>query len=432
MTRRLDAIKSSEVTPSRPKTLLAAVGGYRRTRTQPALHVPADRGEEGREVWTPRLIGYKVAPMTRHPSRFNIVVRMISIWAVLLWAGTAQAVGPPGSEGWAPPGAGTDGKDWVRMNDGSWLAGEMKAIDDGDVYFETGDLDDLKLDFGDIKGLRSPNINTYRFEGKKIVTGTAVIQGDSMMVDDGSKIHTFPRGELISMIDGTPKEINFWSARASLGFTGRAGNTEQTDLTANIVILRRTALTRFKTEYIGNYSTSGGTKTASNQRVRSALDIYLTRHLFITTPGFELYRDQISNINWRITPSVGIGYDVFSNGWFSWEVGGGVGYQWTQFTDVLVGDDESHDVALLFSTGFDVDITKRIEWDTDYNIQVIATDIDLTSNHLRSVVSFEVWGPLDIDFAFDWDNIIQPRAGVTGIPKSNDYRLTIGVALDFW
>ena len=79
-----------------------------------------------------------------------------------------------------------------------------------------------------------------------------------------------------------------------------------------------------------------------------------------------------------------------------------------------------------------MDVTSYIDWETDYKIALVATDFDQSNMHLTSVISVDIWGPLDLDTTFGWDWVNQPAARADGsIPKSNDLRISIGLGLDF-
>ena len=79
-----------------------------------------------------------------------------------------------------------------------------------------------------------------------------------------------------------------------------------------------------------------------------------------------------------------------------------------------------------------LDPTADLEWDTTYQVSLVVTDLGQTSHHLLSVLSFDVWGPLDFDTTFVWDRIEDPAANEDGtIPESDDLRVTIGLGIDF-
>ena len=76
--------------------------------------------------------------------------------------------------------------------------------------------------------------------------------------------------------------------------------------------------------------------------------------------------------------------------------------------------------------------TSDIDWDTDFKLAVVPTDLDQSNMHLSSVISVELWGPLDLDTTFNWDWVNKPRATAGGnTPKSNDLRISVGLGLDF-
>ena len=63
---------------------------------------------------------------------------------------------------------------------------------------------------------------------------------------------------------------------------------------------------------------------------------------------------------------------------------------------------------------------------------LVITDLGLTSHHLLSTLSFDIWGPLDLDVSFTWDRVEQPVARDDGsVPESDDYRLSVGIGIDF-
>ncbi len=70
--------------------------------------------------------------------------------------------------------------------------------------------------------------------------------------------------------------------------------------------------------------------------------------------------------------------------------------------------------------------------DSLYNLQLTVTDFDKTSHHAESVLSFDVWGPLEFELALIFDRVEKPVADGSGkVPLSNDYRLTAGLAVEF-
>jgi hypothetical protein len=79
-------------------------------------------------------------------------------------AGTPLPLGPdPVTGPWLPPELDTSKKEWIRLTTGEWLRGNIDNIDDGTLYFDSAELDDLEIDWPKIAELRSSHRNTYRF-----------------------------------------------------------------------------------------------------------------------------------------------------------------------------------------------------------------------------------------------------------------------------
>ena len=58
--------------------------------------------------------------------------------------------------------------------------------------------------------------------------------------------------------------------------------------------------------------------------------------------------------------------------------------------------------------------------------------LDKTNYHAESVLSFDIWGPLELDLTFIFDRVENPVANADDIvPKSNDYSVTMGLGVDF-
>ena len=106
---------------------------------------------------------------------------------------------------------------------------------------------------------------------------------------------------------------------------------------------------------------------------------------------------------------------------------GGAAYQNTSY---LASSPQANDAAITFKTVIDFDLPRGMEWDNLYSLQLVVTNFDNTSHHVESVFSFDIWGPLELEASFIFDRIEQPIETAPGVPESNDYRLTLGLAID--
>jgi len=248
--------------------------------------------------------------------------------------------------------------------------------------------------------------------------------------DEG--VQEFPSADLLTMIQGGLREINYWSLRVSLGFSLRSGNSDQKDLNIDARLQRETPLTRGTIRYQSAYSTAEGDELTNYQRLNGDFNYYVTRRFFIAAPIAEAFRDRLQNIELRTTAGAGVGYDVLDLSKVDWNVILGAAYQRTQYHQIEAGiQNPEHDAAMILGTTLELDPWKDVDWDTSYQLQLVVTDIDKTNHHLTSVFSFEIWGPLDLDVTFTWDRIEGPVRDEDGqTPNHNDYRTTVGLALD--
>jgi putative salt-induced outer membrane protein YdiY len=251
-------------------------------------------------------------------------------------------------------------------------------------------------------------------------------------IDTGEEVREFPRGDLISMIEGDLSEINYWSLDLSLGLTLRSGNSNQQDGSGRLQLERETPITNLLLAYESATSVVEGEKITDNQRATGQFSVYVTRRFFLIAPTVEAFRDRIQNIDLRATIGAGVGYDILDRPRVEWDVVLGGGYQRTDYDRVEPGEPSAaDDAAVIVRSTLELDPWKDVDWDTTYQLQAIVTDLAKTNHHLSSVVSVDICGPLDLDVSFAWDRIEGPTRDAAGeLPERDDFRLTVGLGLD--
>ncbi|RKZ12873.1 hypothetical protein DRQ32_02755 [bacterium] len=335
---------------------------------------------------------------------------------------------------WAPSTAGHDGFTWIRLISGEWLKGEIKDLHDEVLTFDSEELNEFEYDWKDVLGLISSSPHTVTTWDGKVVTGFIVARRGSIRIldADGNQIDTIAPDDVKSMIQGRPREANFWSGKLGLSSAIRKGNSEQSDGTIQMNLNRRALVTRWDNSGSFNYAESGGEKTQESHRYTSNLDWFMSRNVFITVSEYEYFRDPFQNIRMRHTPGVGVGLSRTA-GSRSWDVNAGVAWQYQEYVSVQPGEDTSEN-GLSGSAGavLEWDITKDIEFDFDYTIRVPFKSSKSYTSHLKSILSFDLWRSLEIDFTFNWDRQNNPRADANQVtPDKDDYQLSTGIAWDF-
>ena len=356
--------------------------------------------------------------------------RFTIIFATLIVAGTVAA--DEGGERWQPPPPMPDDFDWIQLTSGEWLKGEIIAMYDESLEFDSAELDELSLDWGDIKEVRSAGTMQLGFLDDVVATGQLLVEGDSIRVM-GAEDQTFARADLLTITAGAPKEINYWSGTISIGANLREGNTEQTELSSKASFKRRTPKNRINFDYLGNFNRTFGDVAADNQRLNIGWNRYFSKRFFWTPAIGEYYRDPFQNIAGRWSIGMGVGSTLIDTSKIDWEVTGTVAYQTTQFDDVLEGETDSADTpALVFGTIYDHELTKDIDFIFDYSFFIINEESGTYTHHLLTGLEFELTSLFDFDITFVWDRIQDPRENSDGtFPEQDDFRLTFGIGFDF-
>lgn len=349
--------------------------------------------------------------------------------AVLLIA----AALPVSAQEWHPTGPEKDQKDWVNLKSGEWVRGKMELFRDLKMEFDSDELDDLKIDWEDVIGFRFPREMTFVFEGQSIYTGSASMLDGIIRINAGSGPVDMPRTELLSIIEGTPRERNFWSAELSLGYTQRTGNTEQIDLSSRISAKREATRSSLSLDFRGNFSESMGEETVNNLNGTAGLNLFISRKFYITAASYEYYSDKFQNIDFRNTIGAGVGYYVFRKSKIDWSFGLGGAYQVTEFLSVQEGEDiKQKSGSVIPSMDLDWDITKNIEWEFSWSSKIGIPDPKTSSHHASSDLSIDIYRDIfELVFSFVWDRVDNPQPFEDGsVPEKDDLKMVFSFGID--
>ncbi len=348
---------------------------------------------------------------------------------------------PPAAPLAPAPRTGTD--DWIQLSSGEWLKGEIVDLQDDSFVFDSDELDELSFDWDDVVILWSPRNNSLglrdepqlRFRDQRVLEVSKIdVEGDVVRVTtiDGEELE-FTRDELRSVVPGRRTEWNLWSGKLSFGATFRSGNVDQTDISGFARLQRRDVESRLAFEYSGVYGEVESERTANNHRAVGPFDRYLTERLYWRVASLEYFSDEFQNIEYRLTPSAGFGYDIIERDGIEWRVGLGAGWQFTRFDEVEPGEDKEDDTfALLFSTDVEWELTEKV--DTGFSLNLTAPIPEADKFNFRAVAFTEIdlWRDLDLDLRVTWDRQNSPTTTGGGeAPSRDDVRLYVGLGWSF-
>jgi hypothetical protein len=333
---------------------------------------------------------------------------------------------------WQPLPPMPDNWDWIQLVSDEWLKGEIFAMFNDELEFESDELDRMTLDFDDIKQIRSARVIQVGFLGGGSATGKLLVEGDRVRII-GAEEREFHRSQILTLTAGQPKESNYWSGKASLGANVQSGNSDQVDFTTTFYILRRTIKNRIALDFRANYSSVGQVDTTSNQRASTTWDKFISDRFFFTPVALEYFSDTFQNIEARNTVRIGVGYQLVDKKRVEWRVSGGPAYQVTLFDSVADGEDDTEKTAsLAIDTFLDVDIAKWLELIFDYQLQIVSEKAGSYTHHMVTTLETEVTSLLDFDVSLVWDRTENPRPDADDVtPAKDDLQLVVSVGLEF-
>jgi len=333
---------------------------------------------------------------------------------------------------WHPPEPAEGADDWIRLKSGEWLRGDIEVMRRDSLEFDSDELDTLSLDWKDVVEVRTTRSMTLGLTESRVVTGTLRIVDDTVGVRS-PEVQYFSRDELLSIIPGIPSEKNFWSGKIGLSTSMRRGNTNQTDGTADLRILRRSPSSRTELKYYGTLTRVDSVETSNAHRLDGRWDRYLSRRFYVTPIFFEALQDRFQNIDMRFTPGTGVGYALVDDGKLEWNVDTGLGYQLLRYDSVEPDEPSRQEsAAALLGTQLRMDVTEKVELTFEYRLQASFDSEVGTNHHSNLELSVDVIGDLDLDLAFLWDHIGKPVTDSTGVtPTPDDFRITAGFSWSF-
>lgn len=323
--------------------------------------------------------------------------------------------------------------DWIQTKSGEWFKGDIKAMYDDELEFDSDEIGLYSFDFEDVKQIKSYNIMSTNIEGVASFDGLLRFKDNNLTIIQGDTNYNFIREQIVSFAKSGDREINYWSGKVTLSLDIRAGNKEQFDYTANASTIRRTDNTRLRLDYLGRVSNVDSNETANDHRINEKFDVYLTRDFFVTPLFSEYYQDAFQNIDSQYTVGVGIGYTVINKKHLEWDISGGPAAIKSNYIAVAPNEDSSSSSASLeLSTRIEYEITKMTDISFDSKFTFTGEKSGRYKHHIVLVFENELLSWLDFDITGIWDYTDIPEKDELGIsPLQDDYQLLFGLGIEF-
>ena len=355
---------------------------------------------------------------------------MIVLIAALLMSVDAFSEEEESSEPFVPP---ADGFDWVQFTSGEWLKGEIIALYDDELRFDSEILDTLEIDIEDIGDIFGRRPFAVSLQDYGTIVGEVHVSEQLVSIVVGDQLHEFPRWRLISLTKAADHEIDRWSGGIGLAFNARRGNVDIAEINVLAGVERRTARTRLMLDYIGNVNETDGVTIANNHRVNMFFDVFRGGRWFWRPFRGQYYRDPIQNIAGQATAETGFGYRLADTPRTDWEVSAGFGGNYVRYESVEAGEDISEQSPIFtLGTAYEFEVTSWMDYLFEFKMSFLNENSGQYQHHLLTSLSTDLIGNLDLDITFVWDRTQKPQQRADGsTPEKDDYRLLVGLGLEF-
>ena len=288
--------------------------------------------------------------------------------------------------------------DWLQTKSGEWFKGEIKALYDDKLEFDSDEIGLYTFDFGDVVRIKSYQIISVNIENLATFPGILRLDGDKLTIIQGDNRYDFKRKDVVSFAPDGKYERNFWSAKITASLDIRRGNTDQLDFSTKMNLQRRTAVSLLSFDYLGRITSKEKEETANDHRLNQKYDRYITKHFFWTPVFSELYTDIYKNINRQITVGLGLGYTLIDKKKITWSVSGGPAFVYTRYETVAADKELGiFSPALEFSTKYEHELNDMVDLTYSYKLSFTNKDSGTYKHHMLITFENDLTSWLDLD-----------------------------------
>ena len=333
-------------------------------------------------------------------------------------------------EAFAPP---ADEFDWIQLTSREWLKGDIKTFFEEELEFDSDHFGVIKIDFDDVKRLRSYRYQAIRIDNDDPIVGRVDVTETQVIVTVDQQKQVFDRSRMVAITDPVEREIDRWSGDVALGVNIRSGNTDLVESSLLAHAERRTLTSRITLDYIGNINETERVEVANNHRFNGSYDLLSTRSFFWRPLSGQYYRDKFQNIDHQATIETGLGFNAIDNARTELLFAGGIGVNFLRNNSVAAGEDDTHQSpAVSFTMDFETELTSWMDYVFAFQGRVVDEQSGTYQQHLLTTLSTDLIGDFDLDVSFVWDRIQDPQPRADGsIPEQDDFRLIIGLGYEF-
>lgn len=360
----------------------------------------------------------------------NPISRLFAFLALSLSTHVAQAANEPWADDYTPP---PGDYSWVQLDSGEWLKGEIIALYDETLIFDSDHFDDIEIDLDDIVSVHGRGLFVVSFRNGRPVYGELNIRGETIVVTSENGHVEIRRQDLVSITQAAERERDRWAGDISIGLNARRGNTEISEIDISTGLRRRTPTSRLILDYIGNTNETDGQKITDSHRINMSVDRFTGGRFYWRPVSVQYYKDELQNIDHQGTVDTGFGYHLADSQRTEWDVNFGAGGNYLESVSVAAGEPNGEwSPVVTLGSDLNIDITDWMEWEFLVNMNFLDEGAGQYQHHIVSTLSNDIFGGIDLDFSIIWDRTEKPQiAEDDTIPEKDDFRMVVSLTYDF-
>ena len=314
--------------------------------------------------------------------------------------------------------------DEVILTNGDRMTGKIIEVKDGVLTFETNYSEPIKLQFEAVQKINSSEpVELHLADGELLIGKISSNSEKQIEVEAGSD-----RGKVIVGIDNIialnppPKEPVTWKGNVTVGGNWQDGNTDNMNLSAGAVAVRRTENDRFLINFLYNTAEDNGQRTVDNTWGQLKYDYFLNSKLYLYL-NIDMLSDEFKDINFRTSVGPGVGYQVWESEDKSLGLEAGLSYT---NEDRDIGED-THWLAARVGVNFLYRLFDRVIFTDQF---VIYPNLDDTGEYtLRNEAAIVT--DIGASWAFRLSNIWERNSNPGPFLEQDDFTWILGLQYSF-
>lgn len=300
--------------------------------------------------------------------------------------------------------AGAAHADEVIFNNGDRITGKVLSVEGGKMTIDSKLAGEIKVDMKEVKTFTTDApIEIRTTDGQKV-------NAKATASETSGQVNVQPSGAAApkAMPLGNVKYVNFdesWQGNVIAGALFARGNTFADQVNIEFNLLRRTEEDRWT--FSGGYhfgrerspDTGAKTTTTDNWFATGQYDHFFTPKLY-GFAGLRYEHDRIADLDVRLTPAVGLGYQWIDQPDLTFNTEAGLAYVWEKFEDDTTNDNIALKLAYHLTKKFDkIALFHNLEYYP--SIERIDDYLIITDAGIRADITTRIFAQYKIEWRYD-------------------------------